>query len=94
MQAVHIVHKECIDRGKLTSEKLMRDTIEPSSTEVQGVHRKNSVLSSEIDRVTENSVGLFQVGIERVKVCTERTFCQVQGEEYQRKILIELLNTL
>jgi hypothetical protein len=59
---MHIVHKECVDRGNLTSEKLRRDTIEPSSTGVQ--------------------------------VYTERTLCQVQGEEYQRKILTELLNTL
>jgi hypothetical protein len=59
VKAVHIVCKECIDRGKLTSEKLRRDIIEPSSMKVQGVHRKNFVLSSERDRVTENSVGLF-----------------------------------
>jgi hypothetical protein len=94
VQAVHIVHKECIDRGKLTLEKLRRDIVEPSSAAVQGVHRKNSVLSSERERVTENSVGLFQAGIERVQVCTERTLYRVQGEEYQRKILTELLNTL
>jgi len=64
VQAVHIVRKECIDRGKLTSENIRRDIIEPSSAEVQGVHRKNSVLSSERDRVTENFVGICQVGIE------------------------------
>jgi hypothetical protein len=56
---VHIVRRECIGRGKLTEEKLKRDTIEPSSTEVQGVHMKNSILSLERDRVIENSVGLF-----------------------------------
>jgi hypothetical protein len=61
---VHIVCKECVDRGKLTSEKIRRDTVEPSSLEVQGVHRNNFVFSSERDRVTENSVGLCQVGIE------------------------------
>jgi hypothetical protein len=33
------------------------------------------------------------VGIEQVQVCTKRTLCQVQGEEYQRKIFTELLNT-
>ena len=82
MQAVHIFRMECIDRGNLTSLKLMRDTIEPSSAEVQGVHRKNSVLSLERDRVTENSVWIFQVGIEQVEVCIERTLFQVQGEEY------------
>jgi hypothetical protein len=37
------------------------------------VHRKNSVLSSERNQVTENSVELCQAGIERVKVCKERT---------------------
>jgi hypothetical protein len=77
VQAVHIVRKECVDRGKLTSEKLRRDTVEPSSAVVQGVHRKNSVLSSERERVTENSVGLCQEGIEQVKVCTERTLYRV-----------------
>jgi hypothetical protein len=46
------------------------------------------------DKVTENSVELFQVGIEQVQVCTRRTLCRVQREEYQRKILTELLNTL
>jgi hypothetical protein len=94
VQGVHIVRKECVDRGELTSGNLKRDTVEPSSIEVQGVHRKNSLLSSERNRVTENSVELFQVGIERVQVCTERTLCRVQGEENQRKILTELLNTL
>jgi hypothetical protein len=64
VKAVHIVRKECIERGKLTSEKLRRDIVEPSSATVQGVHRKNFVLSSERERVTENSVGLCQVGIE------------------------------
>jgi hypothetical protein len=59
VQEVHIVHKECVDRGNLTLDKLKRDTFEPSSTEVQGVHKKNSVLSSERDSVTENSVGLY-----------------------------------
>jgi hypothetical protein len=33
------------------------------------------------------------VGIEKVKICTRRTLYRVQGEEYQRKIFIELLNT-
>jgi hypothetical protein len=61
---VHIVRKECIDRGKLTSERFRRDNVEPSSTEVQGVYRENFVLSSERDRVTENSTGLCQAGIE------------------------------
>ena len=56
MQEVHIVHKECIDIGKLNSEKLRRDTVEPSLAEVQGVHRKNSVLSSERDRFIVNSI--------------------------------------
>jgi hypothetical protein len=76
VQAVHIVRKERIDRGKLASEKLMRDIIEPSSAELQGVHRKNSVLSLERDRVTKNFVGIFQSGIERVEVCIERILCR------------------
>jgi hypothetical protein len=80
VQAVHIVRKECVDRGKLTSYKLRRDTVEPSSTKVQGVHRKNSVLSLERDRVTENSVGLCQADIEQVQVCTEKNLCRVQEE--------------
>jgi hypothetical protein len=88
------VHKECIDRGELTSVNLRRDIVEPSSVEVKGVHRKNSIFILERDGVTENYVELYQVGTERVQVCTERNLCQVQGEEYQRKILIELLNTL
>jgi hypothetical protein len=61
---MHIVHKECVDRGKLTSKKLRRDVVDPSSTEVQGVHRKNSVLSSKRDRITENSVVILQAGID------------------------------
>jgi hypothetical protein len=56
VQGVHIGQKECIDRGDLTSEKLRRDSVEPSSAEVQGVHRKNSVLSSKRDRVNEHFV--------------------------------------
>jgi hypothetical protein len=43
VQGVHIVRKVCIDRGEVTSGKLKRDSVEPSSVEVQGVHRKNSV---------------------------------------------------
>jgi hypothetical protein len=46
VQGVHIVRKECVDRGELTSEKIKRDIVEPSSVEVQGVHKKNSMLSS------------------------------------------------
>jgi hypothetical protein len=75
VQAVHIVRKECVDRGKLTSENLRGDIVEPSSVEVQGVHRKNSMLSSERDRVTKNYVGLCQASIEGVQVCTERNLC-------------------
>jgi hypothetical protein len=48
--------------------KLERDTVEPSSAEVQGVHENNSVLISGKTRVTEDSVDLCQVGIERVQV--------------------------
>jgi hypothetical protein len=64
VQGFHIVYKECVDRGKLTSEKLRRDIVEPLSAEVKGVHRKNSMLSSERDRVTKNSIGIYQAGIE------------------------------
>jgi hypothetical protein len=45
-----------VDRGELTLEKLKRDSVEPSLAEVQGVHRKNSVLSLERDRVIEHFV--------------------------------------
>jgi hypothetical protein len=75
VQGVHIVRKECVDRNKLTLGNLRRDTVGPSSTEVKGVHKKNYVLSSERNRVTENSIELCQVGIERVQVCIERTLC-------------------
>jgi hypothetical protein len=37
LQGVHIVRKACIDRGEVTSRKLKRDNIEPSSVDVQGV---------------------------------------------------------
>jgi hypothetical protein len=64
---VHIVCEECIDRGDLTLEKLRRDIIEPSSIEVQGVHRNNSLLSLEREKVIEHSVNrIFW------KVCIEQ----------------------
>ena len=56
MQGVHIICKVCIDRGETTSGKLKRDSVEPSSAEVQGVHRKNFVLSSKRDKVNEHFV--------------------------------------
>jgi hypothetical protein len=65
MQGVHIVCKECIGRGDLTSENLMRDIVEPSSAEVQGAHRRNSVLSLERDIFTENYVELCKVCIKQ-----------------------------
>jgi hypothetical protein len=68
---VHTVHKECVDKRFKLKGKLRRDIIEPSSMKVQGVHMKDSLLSSERTRVTENSVELCQVGIEPVQVCTE-----------------------
>jgi hypothetical protein len=43
VQGVYTVHKECVDIG-LTLGKLRRDIVEPSSVEVKGVHRKDSVL--------------------------------------------------
>ena len=66
MQGVHIVHKVCVDRGNTTSGKLNRDSIEPSSAEVQGVHRKELCLKFREDKTTEGSVDLFQEGIERM----------------------------
>jgi len=56
VQGVHIVCKECVDRGDLTSENIRRDIVEPSSREVKGVNRNNSALSSERNRVTEHSI--------------------------------------
>jgi hypothetical protein len=47
VQGVHIVRKVCIDRGEVTSGKLKGDNVEPSSAKGQGVHRRNSCLSSE-----------------------------------------------
>jgi hypothetical protein len=44
VQGVHSPAKS-VDRGELTSRKLRRDTVEPSPTKVQGVHKKKSVLS-------------------------------------------------
>jgi hypothetical protein len=64
VQGVHIVGKVCIDRGETTSGKLKRDSVEPSSAEVQGVHRKELCLKFREDRTTEGSVELYQEGIE------------------------------
>ena len=58
MQGVHIVHKVCIDRYEVTSGKLKRDSIEPSSAEVQGVHRKELYLEFREDKTTEGFVEL------------------------------------
>jgi hypothetical protein len=66
VQGVHIVRKVCIDRGETTSGKLKRDSVEPSSAEVQGVHRKELCLKFREDITTEGSVELYQEGIERV----------------------------
>jgi hypothetical protein len=52
VQGVHIVRKVCIDRGETTSGKLKRDSVEPSSAEVQGVHRRE--LSFEFGEKTES----------------------------------------
>ena len=66
MQGVHIVHKVCIDRGETTSGKIKRDSVEPSSVEVQGVHMKELCLEFREDITTEFFVELCQEGIERV----------------------------
>jgi hypothetical protein len=66
VRGVHIVRKVCIDRGEMTSGKLKRDSVEPSSVEVQGVHMKELYLEFREDRTTEGSVELCQEGIERV----------------------------
>ena len=60
---MHIVHKVCVDKGEPTSRNLKRDSIEPSSTEVQGVHRKELCLEFREDKTIEGSVELFQEGI-------------------------------
>jgi hypothetical protein len=60
VQGVHIVRKVCIDKGETTSGKIKRDSVEPSSAKVQGVHRRE--LSFEFVekikslRILENSV--------------------------------------
>ena len=63
MQGVHRVHKVCVDIGETTSGNLKRDSIEPSSAEVQGVHRKELCFKFREDRTTEGSVEFFQEGI-------------------------------
>jgi hypothetical protein len=55
VQGVHIVCKVCIDRGEVTSGKLKRDSIEPSSAEVQGAHRKELCFKFKEDRTTGGS---------------------------------------
>ena len=64
MQGVHVVRKVCIDRGETTSGKLKRDNVEPSSAEVQGVHRKELCLKFREDITIEGSIELCQEGIE------------------------------
>jgi hypothetical protein len=66
VQGVHIVHKVCVDRGETTSGMLKRDSIESSSVEVRGVHRKELYLEFREDKTTEGSVELCQEDIERV----------------------------
>jgi hypothetical protein len=56
VQGVHRVRKVCFDRGETTSGKLMRDSVEPSSTEVQGVHRRELCFEFREDRTTEGVV--------------------------------------
>jgi hypothetical protein len=74
---VHIVRKVCVDRSEVTSGKLERDRVEPSSADVQGVHRKEPCFELREDRTTEGSVELFQEGIERVHRVHQRTLFRV-----------------
>jgi hypothetical protein len=66
VQGVHIVRKVCVDRGETTSGNLKRNSVEPSSEKVQGVHRKELYLEFREGRTTEGFVDLCQEGIERV----------------------------
>jgi hypothetical protein len=73
---MHIVHKVCIDRGEVTSGNLKRDIVEPSSTKVKGVHRKELFFDFREDKNIEGSVELCQEGIERVHRVHQRTLFQ------------------
>ena len=53
-----------VDRGEVTLGNLKRDSIEPSSIEVQGVHKKELCFKFREDRTTEGSVEPCQEGIE------------------------------
>ena len=66
MQGVHIVCKVCIDRGEVTSGKLKRDSVEPSSAKVQGVYRKELFFEFREDITIEGSIELCQEGIEQM----------------------------
>jgi hypothetical protein len=59
---VHIVRKVCIDRGEVTSGNLKRDNIEPSSTKVKGVHRKEICFKFREDKTTGSSVEALLAG--------------------------------
>jgi hypothetical protein len=56
VQGVHIFHKVCIDRGEVTLGKIKRDSVEPSSTEVQSMHRKELCFEFREDKTTGGSV--------------------------------------
>ena len=90
MQGVHIVRKVSVDRGEVTSGKLKRNSVEPSSSEVQGVHKKELCFKFRGDRNTEGSVELYQEGIERVHRVHQRTLFRVlrkgkcRGEDTHR----------
>jgi hypothetical protein len=86
VQGVHIVQKVCIDRGEVTSAKLKRDSVEPLSAEVQGVHRKEICFEFREDRTTEGSVELCQEGIERVHRVHQRNLFRVLRKgKYRRE---------
>jgi hypothetical protein len=62
VQGEHRVYKVCIDRGETTSGKLKRDSVESSSAEVQGVHRRELYLEFREEKTTEGSVEAMSGG--------------------------------
>jgi hypothetical protein len=94
VQGVHIVRKVCVDRGETTSGKLKRDNIEPSSTEVQGVHRKELCLEFMEDRTTEGSGSSAKRASSECIECTRELYFEFREKKCRGETLTELLNTL